>query len=99
MLERDGRELLYMPFANYSDYNFDALREMLTDPIPALGLSDGGAHCGLICDATMPSYILTHWVRDPSRAQRLPIELAVTAHTTQPPKFYGPNDTRVLAPP
>ena len=98
MLERDGRELLYMPFANYSDYNFDALREMLTDPITALGLSDGGAHCGLICDASMPSYMLTHWVRDRSRGERLPIELAVKRQTSDTAKFYGLRDRGVLAP-
>jgi N-acyl-D-aspartate/D-glutamate deacylase len=98
MLERDGRELLYMPFANYSDYNFDALREMLTDPITALGLSDGGAHCGLICDASMPSYLLTHWVRDRTRGDRLPIELAVKRQTSDTAKFYGLHDRGVLAP-
>ena len=98
MLERDGRELLYMPFANYSDYNFDALREMLTDPITALGLSDGGAHCGLICDASMPSYMLTHWVRDRSRGERLPIELAVKRQTSDTAKFYGLKDRGLLAP-
>ena len=98
MLERDGRELLYMPFANYSDYNFDALREMLTDPITALGLSDGGAHCGLICDASMPSYLLTHWVRDRTRGERLPIELAVKRQTSDTAKFYGLKDRGVLAP-
>ena len=58
MLERNGRELLYMPFANYAEYNLDALREMLLDPVTTLGLSDGGAHCGLICDASMPTYML-----------------------------------------
>ncbi len=98
MLERDGRELLYMPFANYSDYNFDALREMLTDPITALGLSDGGAHCGLICDASMPSYMLTHWVRDRSRGERLPVELAVKRQTSDTAKFYGLRDRGTLAP-
>jgi N-acyl-D-amino-acid deacylase len=96
MLERDGRELLYMPFANYSDYNFDALREMLTNPITALGLSDGGAHCGLICDASMPTYMLTHWVRDRSRGERLPIELAVKRQTSDTAKFYGLHDRGVL---
>jgi N-acyl-D-amino-acid deacylase len=96
MLERDGRELLYMPFANYSDYNFDALREMLTNPITALGLSDGGAHCGLICDASMPTYMLTHWVRDRSRGERLPIELAVKRQTSDTAKFYGLHDRGAL---
>lgn len=98
MLERDGRELLYMPFANYSDYNFDALREMLTDPTTALGLSDGGAHCGLICDASMPTYMLTHWVRDRSRGERLPIELMVKRQTSDTAKFYGLLDRGVLVP-
>ena len=98
MLERDGRELLYMPFANYSDYNFDALREMLLDPVTALGLSDGGAHCGLICDASMPTYMLTHWVRDRSRGERLPIEMIVKRQTSDTAKFYGLCDRGVLAP-
>jgi N-acyl-D-aspartate/D-glutamate deacylase len=98
MLERDGRELLYMPFANYSDYNFDALREMLTNPMTALGLSDGGAHCGLICDASMPTYMLTHWVRDRCRGERLPIELAVKRQTSDTAKFYGLHDRGALIP-
>ena len=98
MLERDGRELLYMPFANYSDYNFDALREMLLNPATALGLSDGGAHCGLICDASMPTYMLTHWVRDRSRGERLPIEMMVKRQTSDTAKFYGLWDRGVLAP-
>ena len=98
MLQRNGRELLYAPFANYSDYNFDALREMLLDPITALGLSDGGAHCGLICDCSMPTYLLTHWVRDRSRGERLPIEFVVKRQTSDTAKFYGLHDRGVLAP-
>ena len=98
MLERNGRELLYMPFANYSDYNFDALREMLLDPVTALGLSDGGAHCGAICDASMPTYMLTHWARDRRRGERLPIEFAVKRQTSDTAKFYGLRDRGVLVP-
>ena len=98
MLERDGRELLYMPFANYTEYNLDALREMLLDPATALGLSDGGAHCGLICDASMPTYMLTHWVRDRNRGERLPIEMIVKRQTSDTARFYGLSDRGVLAP-
>ncbi len=98
MLERNGRELLYMPFANYSDYNFDALREMLLDPVTALGLSDGGAHCGAICDASMPTYMLTHWARDRRRGERLPIEFAVKRQTSDTANFYGLRDRGTLAP-
>ena len=79
LLARDGRELLYFPLLGYADGNFDAIREMLMHPHTVLGLSDGGAHCGLICDASMPSYLLTHWVRDRKRGARLPLEWRVRA--------------------
>ena len=98
LLERNGRELLYMPFANYAEYNFDALREMLLDPVTALGLSDGGAHCGVICDASMPTYMLTHWARDRRRGERLPIEFAVKRQTSDTANFYGLRDRGTLAP-
>ena len=48
--------------------------EMLRDDQTLFGLGDGGAHCGLICDATIPTYLLTHWVRDRKRGERLPLE-------------------------
>jgi N-acyl-D-aspartate/D-glutamate deacylase len=98
MLERNGRELLYMPFGNYAEYNHDALREMLLDPVTTLGLSDGGAHCGLICDASMPSYMLSHWVRDRSRGERMPLETAVRLQTSETAKLYGLGDRGILAP-
>jgi N-acyl-D-amino-acid deacylase len=98
LLERNGRELLYMPFGNYSEYNHNALREMLLDPVTTLGLSDGGAHCGLICDASMPSYMLQHWVRDRSRGERMPLETAVRLQTSDTAKLYGLGDRGVLAP-
>ncbi len=60
LLERDGREIIYMPLA-YRTYSFDAILPQLTNPNTVLSLSDGGAHCGLICDASMPTYMLTHW--------------------------------------
>ena len=98
MLERNGRELLYMPFGNYAEYNHNALREMLLDPVTTLGLSDGGAHCGLICDASMPSYMLSHWVRDRSRGERMPVETAIRLQTSDTAKLYGLGDRGVLAP-
>jgi N-acyl-D-amino-acid deacylase len=98
MLERNGRELLYMPFGNYAEYNHNALREMLLDPVTTLGLSDGGAHCGLICDASMPSYMLSHWVRDRSRGEKMPVETAIRLQTSDTAKLYGLGDRGVLAP-
>ena len=63
----DGRAFLFAPLASYVDHNLDAIHEMMTDPNTVLGLSDGGAHCGLICDVSMPTYLLTHWVNGRSR--------------------------------
>ena len=67
LLERDGKAFLFAPLASYADHDHEALREMMTDPNTVLGLSDGGAHCGLICDVSMPTYLLTHWVNDRER--------------------------------
>ena len=64
LLEHDAQQLLMLPFFNYSDGNHDAVREMLLHPAGCRGLSDGGAHCGLICDASIPTFMLTHWARD-----------------------------------
>src|SRR5947209_3722937 len=60
LLERDGRALLFAPLTSYVDYDLDAVRELMMHPRTVLGLSDGGAHCGLICDASMPTFLLTH---------------------------------------
>ena len=64
LLQRDGKELVYMPLLNYSDFNFEPIREMSLHPNTVLSLSDGGAHCGVICDAGTPTFLLTHWARD-----------------------------------
>ena len=98
LLERNGREMLYVPFSNYAAYNLDAVREMMTDSTTTLGLSDGGAHCGLICDASMPTYLLTHWVRDRSRGERLPVEFVVKRQTSDTAALYGLNDRGALKP-
>ncbi len=57
LLERDGRGIIYMPLA-FKEYSFDSLRPLLMDSATILSLSDGGAHCGVICDAGMPTYLL-----------------------------------------
>ena len=65
LLEHEGTELLYFPFLGYAEQNFDALREMMMHPQAVFSLSDGGAHCGLICDASNPTFLLTHWCARP----------------------------------
>ena len=72
LLGDDGKALLYFPFLGYTHSNFDALREMMMHPQAVFGLSDGGAHCGLICDASNPTFLLTHWVRDRTRGEPRP---------------------------
>jgi N-acyl-D-aspartate/D-glutamate deacylase len=98
LLARDGRELLYLPLLNYSDFDFEPIREMLLHPYTVLSLSDGGAHCGLICDAGTPTLLLTHWVRDRSRGPRLPLEYAVHRQTRHTAALYGLHDRGLLAP-
>jgi N-acyl-D-amino-acid deacylase len=98
LLERDGRELLFMPAFNYAAGDHSAIAEMMAYPNTRLGLSDGGAHCGLICDASTPTYMLTHWVRDRSRGPRLALEAIVKQQTSETASLYGLNDRGVLAP-
>ena len=97
LLEHDGRGIIYMPLA-FKDYSFDSLRPLLMDSSTILSLSDGGAHCGVICDAGMPTYLLTHWVRDRQRGERIPLEWAVMRQTKETAELYGMTDRGVLAP-
>ena len=98
MLENEGKGIIYMPLLGYSNGDFEALREMMLHPHAVFGLSDGGAHCGLICDASMPSYLLTHWARDRSRGPRIPIEQLVHNQTQRTANFYGLYDRGLIAP-
>src|SRR5579875_1316193 len=80
LLERGGTEFIYtpinMPMTDYRSRSFDFIGELLGDPATRLSLSDGGAHCGVVCDAGMPTFVMTHWVRDRKRGPRLPLEKA-----------------------
>ncbi len=98
MLQRDGHELLYLPLLDYSAGNLDAVREMLTHPATVLGLGDGGAHCGVLCDASLPTFMLSHWARDRSRGEQLPVEQVVHLQTRRTAELYGFRDRGVLAP-
>jgi N-acyl-D-aspartate/D-glutamate deacylase len=96
LLAREGKELLFAPLANYVDCDFEAIREMMLHPRTVLGLSDGGAHCGLICDASMPTYLLTHWARDRKRGARIPLETAVRLQTKNTADVWGFADRGTL---
>jgi N-acyl-D-amino-acid deacylase len=98
LLEANGQALLFSPLASYAEGDLEAVREMMLHPRTVLGLSDGGAHCGLICDASMPTYLLTHWVRDRTRGPRLPIEQAVHLQTGRTADMYGLTDRGTIEP-
>src|SRR5438270_820137 len=96
MLADDGKGMLYVPFLNYADGNLDAVREMLRDPNAVPGLSDGGAHCGIICDVSFPTYLLTHWTRDRNRGEKLSIPFVVAAQSRKTVLSVGLRDRGAL---
>jgi N-acyl-D-aspartate/D-glutamate deacylase len=98
MLGHDGRELVMKALLGYSYGNLDDMREMILHPNAALGLSDGGAHCGAICDASIPTFMLTHWARDRDRGEKLPLELVVQKQSRDTARLYGLNDRGVVVP-
>jgi hypothetical protein len=92
-----GRELLYFPLYNYIEMSLDNVRAMMDHPLSLIGLSDGGAHVGTVCDGSFPTFMLTHWTRD--RAQgRMPIERAISMMTRDPARYLGLRDRGVIAP-
>jgi N-acyl-D-aspartate/D-glutamate deacylase len=98
MLERDGRELLYTPLLGYTEGDMHALRELLVHPSTVLGLGDGGAHVGFICDGSLPTFMLTHWARDRHRGETIPLEHVVHLQTERTARLFGFDDRGRLAP-
>ena len=97
MLQKGGRQLILVGFFNYADGNLDAAREMLEHPVSVIGLSDGGAHCGAICDASVPTFMLSHWARDRKRGT-LGLEWVVKKQTADTARLFGLHDRGVLRP-
>ena len=97
LMEADGNGHIYFPLFNYSNGSLEVLRKLHSHPRTRMGLSDGGAHCGAICDAGMPTFMLTHWTRDRVRGERFPLEFIVHRQTQQTAAFYELNDRGVLA--
>ncbi len=98
LLEREGKELLFAPAANYGEGDYEAALAMLRHPHTVVGLGDGGAHCGSICDSSFPTFLLTHWTRDRTRGARLPLEFAVRRYTRAPAELVGLMDRGLLVP-
>jgi N-acyl-D-aspartate/D-glutamate deacylase len=98
LLQAEGRQILYTPFANYAEDNLDCCREMILHPDTVMGLGDGGAHVGTICDASFVTTLLTHWGRDRTRGERIPLPVLVKSQTADTARAVDLNDRGVLAP-
>ncbi|WP_394761647.1 amidohydrolase family protein [Phenylobacterium sp.] len=98
LIRDDGRELFYQPLGGYVTYNFDFFRKNMQHPNVLFGLSDGGAHCGVIADAGMPTFILTHWARDRVKGDKFPLEFLVRKLSSDTARAYGLNDRGQLKP-
>ncbi|HEX4428315.1 MAG TPA: amidohydrolase family protein [Frankiaceae bacterium] len=90
--------LLLGAFLNYGEGSHDALREMIAHQDTVIGLSDGGAHVKMICDASMPTFLLTHWARDRSRGEKLPLEMVIAKQAAGTAAAAGLHDRGTLEP-
>ena len=97
MLEDDGRQLIFHPIQNYADGSLDVAYEMMTHPDTVLGLGDGGAHLGLICDASYTTTMLSYWSRDRRRGPKVSLPEAVQALTSSTASTVGLLDRGQLA--
>lgn len=98
LVDHQGKELFYQPLGFYQTYDFSYFYSTMQHPNILFGLSDGGAHCGLIADAGMPSFILTHWGRDRTKGEKLPLPYLVRKLTHDTATAYGINDRGLLKP-
>lgn len=97
LLERDGHAILYNPLANFVDRSLESTLAMMRHPDTLIGLGDGGAHYGSICDASFPTFMLAHWTRDRRSGERLPLAAAVRYLSSDPANAVGMNDRGVVA--
>lgn len=98
MLENDGQGFIYVILVNYGDYNLDFIHELMQNPTVISAGSDAGAHCGAICDAAMPTFMLSHWTRDRRAGPTVSIEQVVERQTRATARLYDLHDRGVLAP-
>jgi N-acyl-D-aspartate/D-glutamate deacylase len=92
LLEDNGGRLIYLPFNNYSYGNLDDVYGMMTEPYALYGISDGGAHCGFICDASFPTTTLSLWSKGSKSGHRIPLEALVHGSTQRNARHVGWHD-------
>ena len=98
LCREDATGFIYLPILNYADGNLDFLHPLQHADDTVNSLSDGGAHCGTICDAASPTFMLEHWVRDRKRGERITLENAIKRQCRDTAVLYGLDDRGVLAP-
>jgi N-acyl-D-aspartate/D-glutamate deacylase len=96
LLERGGKGILYLPVTNFAGGNLDVVREMISAPNSLIGLGDGGAHVGIMCDATATTYTLTHWTRDRGRGSLFPVSWGIKRLTADNAAAIGLADRGLL---
>ena len=97
MLERGGRGILYYTAANYVQGSLESCLAMMRHAGSIIALGDGGAHCGTICDGSYPTYLLTHWARDRTQGDRLPLPEIIRAMTKETAEAVGLLDRGIVA--
>jgi N-acyl-D-aspartate/D-glutamate deacylase len=98
LVANEGKELFYQPLGGYQSYNLEGQKYLMEHPNVLFGLSDGGAHCGVIADAGMPTFIMTHWGRDRSRGDKMSLEFIVRSLTSSTAEAFGMYDRGLLKP-
>lgn len=98
MLLNDGKAILYTPFANYAENNLDCCREMILHQNTVMGLGDGGAHVGTICDASFITTLLTHWGRDRTRGEQIDLPTLIKNQTQDTARAVDLFDRGTLQP-
>lgn len=98
LLQSNGKALLYTPFANYAENNLDCCRDMILHKDTVMGLGDGGAHVGTICDASFITSLLTHWGRDRSRGEGIDLPTLVKCQTQDTARAVDLTDRGTLQP-
>ncbi len=98
VIAREGEELIYLPLYNYTEGSYDNVLAMMKHPLAVMGLSDGGAHVGTVCDASFPTYLMSYWTRDRDRGERMALEATVHMLTGKQADYLGFDDRGRIKP-
>ena len=89
LLKNDGKTFIWAPFGPYPDHSLDFYKMIIEFESSVAGLSDGGAHCGLICDASMPTWNISHWSKNREKGEKIPLEYVVRKQTKETAETFG----------